>query len=394
MVKLQPSKLATWVRFPLPAPSFKSVRQNTMKKLAKLRTAAASFLLAPILSTSLLGSESAETCSLASDTLKVGLKARPAEGLLLFGDAVKLSPDCLDDLIKVAIAEINPDDAVLKQIVHIALNEYPEEATIIAEASMEARPKKAKVIREAFLSRPDPAVEQKKRQEELASIKSSSPIEQFLKDQKKQLAEVEEAENPEAEPKESEEELVDRKIEEAIAKIAAKIEGKPKIVPAPQIAMPEALVQEKTLSGRVGGGTEESEEEPAVASIHGKKISFSRKDKIQVIEPVGPVDESSLDKAAPLDENEEKIDIEDAPVILADEPLRLEPEIVETVEEIPESHQPVYHAPESNIASRMRKSRVYFIPPKGAPGSEATGSELLKQIVIRPMSVSSPKAKN
>ena len=69
-------------------------------------------------------------------------------------------------------------------MVHIVLNEYPEEATLIAESYIKAVPEKAHIVKAAFQSVPDPDAAQKDVEAELPSV-PQSPIEKFLQTRKK-----------------------------------------------------------------------------------------------------------------------------------------------------------------------------------------------------------------
>ncbi len=173
---------------------------------------------------------------MAGKSLEADLKRAPNNVLLIFGDAIKISPNCLRGLFRTAIKTARPDEGLLQQMIQIGLNEYPEEANAIAEVCMEEAPDKADTIKAAFVSAPKP-----KREGSNSGGTSMSPVDRFLQNQK---------------PIESAEKSVnydeaDRKIQEAIAKMTAKIEGKSAIIPTPKITLPNALVEEKITSGKL-----------------------------------------------------------------------------------------------------------------------------------------------
>ena len=185
------------------------------------------------------GTESAEACSLIVKSFQSDLLEHPADVLTLFGAAVKLSPDCLRELFQTAIRDARPDEKLLRRMIQTALREYPEEADTIAGACIEEAPEMAEGIKAAFISLPSSS-EAKKANATVAK-KNLSPVDRYLESQNGD-------ESTEVSPEYKTE---DKKIEEAVAKMAARFEGKSGIIPAPKIALPEALIEEKTVAGKV-----------------------------------------------------------------------------------------------------------------------------------------------
>lgn len=139
MVKLQPSKLATRVRFPLPAPSVPFV--SSMKTVPIIL-----FLLGG------LHFASAQSCRVDVITLKARISAQPEDVLPKLRDAIVLNPACLGELVEAAIAASDPSPDTLGQIIQLAVSEYPDHAAMIAESAVLAAPDQIEVIRNAFVA--------------------------------------------------------------------------------------------------------------------------------------------------------------------------------------------------------------------------------------------------
>lgn len=210
----------------------------------------ASCLLALALATTfpslLRASESATDCRTATETLQAGLEAQPENMLSLFVDALQTNPGCRRNLLITAMEFSNGRPQEMEKIIFVARQEFPGEQSMLAEAALSAAPDYAEVIRKAFMTGTD-------------EIRVA-------------LSEQEEPSIPGlvAMPPESQE--LDDDIREAIARMAAKVEGK---------HWPEQ---------DLGGGT----------------LTFRTPDDVRVSRKSYLADETSLENAIPIDTVDER----------------------------------------------------------------------------------------
>ncbi|MEX2581144.1 MAG: hypothetical protein WD342_18950 [Verrucomicrobiales bacterium] len=191
-------------------------------------------------------SESAADCESAAATLAAGIEARPDHALLLFEDALQTNPGCRRDLLIVAIETSNPDAGLLEQIIYVARSEFPDEATLLAEAALSVKPDLGDVIKNAFFA------DEEKMRDALAAASEtdSAPQKADWLEETRQ---------------------VDDEIREAIARMNARLGGKP---------WPEQELSEENFQ-------------------------FKKRDAIRA-SPGDAVDESSLANGTPVDRVDEK----------------------------------------------------------------------------------------
>lgn len=207
----------------------------------------AGFCLSASLCHPLCASESAPDCETAATTLSTGIKAEPSQLLLLFEDALQNNPGCRRDLFLTAINSSNPDADLLAQIIYVARNEFPDESSLFAEAALSEKPEFSDTIREAFMA--DDAAMHKALAEASESMEPAT--------NEKWLAETQE---------------MDEDIREAIARMNARIGGKP---------WPE---QE-------------------IAETH---FNFKKPDSVRTSGKASSIDESSLVQGDPVDQVDEQ----------------------------------------------------------------------------------------
>lgn len=118
---------------------------------------------------------------------------------MLYENALQTNPGCRRGLTMAAIEASNPDADMLTQMIYVARNVFPGEETALAEAVMISAPEFGDIIRQAFL-KPQGEI-----QSALAEMNDS----------------LESKELPAAAKK------MDEDIREAIARMSAKVEGRP-----------------------------------------------------------------------------------------------------------------------------------------------------------------------
>ena len=136
MVKRQPSKLATRVRFPLPAPGTrKKTPELLMSPILKLRIARAMSLCAILASTGGALADSKPQCDTIAKDVQASITKEPTKVLMIVEDALVINESCACEIVKTAIAASHANAAMVKQIVQTALAVAPKMAPIIMECS-------------------------------------------------------------------------------------------------------------------------------------------------------------------------------------------------------------------------------------------------------------------
>ncbi len=207
----------------------------------------AGFCLGASLAHPVFASESALDCETAVKTLAAGIDADPSQLLLLLEDSLQTNPGCRRDLFLTAIDSSNPDADLLAQIIYVARNEFPDESSLLAEAALMAKPEFGDTIKDAFLA-DDATMEN-------ALAEASEKMEGGLNE--KWLAETRE---------------MDEDIREAIARMNARIAGKP----WPEQELPD------------------------------EHFEFKKPDTIRTATATPRVDESSLVQGDPVDKTDEE----------------------------------------------------------------------------------------
>lgn len=190
-----------------------------------------------------LASEAALDCRSAVETFSAGIEAGAGDTLVLFLDALRTNPGCRRNLLIAAIDKSRRDPAMVEKLIFIARQEFPTEATLLAEAALYAAPEHRDLVRAAFFA-------------DEATMEAV-------------LAGPEEPELVEL-PREAQQ--LDENIREAIARMTAKVEGK--------------LWPEQKLSG--------------------KPLTFRHPDAVKVKEAGPFVDEASLLNGLPIDVEDER----------------------------------------------------------------------------------------
>ena len=143
MVKFQPSKLAMWVRFPLPAPDTRTVNNRKAVKMKAL------FCAHPVGALVFLGFASMaplatagapSTCDDISKDVREAVSKDPSKVLMIVEDALVINESCACEIIKAAITASNADAATVKQIVQTGLAVAPKMAAVIAECANAVAP--------------------------------------------------------------------------------------------------------------------------------------------------------------------------------------------------------------------------------------------------------------
>lgn len=129
MVKLQPSKLAMRVRFPLPARHFQT-NMNYRKFASNL-----TFL------TLVIGHASfAADCAALQKELEKAVRAHPQTVTDAVETAVRAKPSCASALVTAAITASEANSELVSRIVSAAVKAAPNEAVTIAESAISASP--------------------------------------------------------------------------------------------------------------------------------------------------------------------------------------------------------------------------------------------------------------
>ena len=139
MVKFQPSKLAMWVRFPLPAPQ-DSYITTRFSELAAMKT----FSLLPrtFCAISTLGAAilSAAPCDDISRDVTTAIEKEPGKVLMIVEDALVINEGCACEIIRAAILASKADPTQVNQIVQTAISVAPKMSGVIMDCATSASP--------------------------------------------------------------------------------------------------------------------------------------------------------------------------------------------------------------------------------------------------------------
>jgi hypothetical protein len=136
MVKLQPSKLATRVRFPLPALFFIQHNTQTPMKNATLPHLAVTALLA-LASTSALA-EAPPPCDKIAADVREAVAKEPSKVLLIVEDALVINESCACEIVTTAIVASSADASLAQQIVETAVAVAPKMTAVIQDCAANA----------------------------------------------------------------------------------------------------------------------------------------------------------------------------------------------------------------------------------------------------------------
>jgi len=286
-------------------------------------------------------SEAAVDCKSAIQTLAAGIEVHPGETVVLFQDALQTNPSCRRQLLTSAIEFTGADPELLKKLIFVARTEFPADDTLFAEAAMSAAPDLSLEIREAFMT-------------------DAAAMEKSLANGGVPVVDAEVAES----------QKMDEEIADAIARVAAKTEGKP---------WPEQRLAD----------------EP---------VRFRKPDEIRISKKHREADESSLANTVPTDSHDER-EIAPGEVKLDDsmkrsDDLRLDESKFISADRSA-STAPIeagtrHIAPAGPVGLPLRptlpRSSVYYIAP-AAENYRSTidyesGAEARPPLVIRPVQTS------
>ncbi len=192
-------------------------------------------------------SEAAGDPESAVRTLRDGIEAHPDQALVLFRDALQTNPQARAELLEAALILFRSDPVLPIRLLHAARLEFPEDDARFAETALLAAPERASDIRAAFLATPQ---EMEAARAAGATAAGELPLRE-----------------PPAESRE-----LDAEIREAIARVAAKTEGK---------AWPEQ-------------------------ALSGVPVRFKKPDEIRIPRLSRYVDESGLVNHLPVDREDEQ----------------------------------------------------------------------------------------
>lgn len=145
-------------------------------------------------------SESAVDSQAAVDTLIAGVEVHPNQAAVLFQDALQTNPDSKRELLVAALRLASGDVDLIRRLIFIARTEFPGEDNLFAEAALTTASESGADIRDAFLATPH----------EMQEALVSAPAD----------------EAPLRQPS-LESQRMDEDIRDAIARMTAKVEGKP-----------------------------------------------------------------------------------------------------------------------------------------------------------------------
>ena len=146
MVKLQPSKLVTWVRFPLPALLPEPKIRPAMKKLLfSLRNQ--TIHLASSLALLSMGQTFAgpSTCDDIAVDVRTAIAKDPGKTLMVVEDALVINETCACEIVKTAIDAAHADEGLIQQIVQTAIAVAPKMSAVITECAGVSAPAAAPV---------------------------------------------------------------------------------------------------------------------------------------------------------------------------------------------------------------------------------------------------------
>ncbi len=191
-------------------------------------------------------SEAAFDRETAVETLRAGIEAHPDQAVVLFRDALQTTPEARGQLLETALASLELDPVLLARLLYAARLEFPEDDALFAETAVAGLPERTMDIRAAFLATP---------QEMAAALSTDETA----------------AGAPLREPP-AESRKLDEEIRDAIARVAAKTEGKP---------WPEQ-------------------------ALSGSPVRFKKPDEIRIPRLSRYVDESGLVNHLPVDRQDER----------------------------------------------------------------------------------------
>lgn len=142
MVKFQPSTLAMWVRFPLPAlKKGDHSRYNTAMK-ASTHGSIAKFVAIAMITMTCLPSMAVgeDKCRDISNDVKAAVEKDPAKVLMVVEDALVINEGCAGEIVKAAITASKADTTQADQIVQTALSVAPKMAFEINDAALSLVP--------------------------------------------------------------------------------------------------------------------------------------------------------------------------------------------------------------------------------------------------------------
>jgi hypothetical protein len=201
-------------------------------------------------------SESAVNAQAAIDTLIAGVEVHPDQAAVLFQDALQTNPGSRRELLVAALHLAEGDVDLIRRLIFIARVEFPGDDNLFAEAALTASPERGADIRTAFLATPH----------EMQEVLASAPVD----------------EAPLRQPS-VESQKMDEDIRDAIARMTAKMEGKP---------WPEQRLSDESLT-------------------------FRKPDDLRISLRSRDVDESSLNNTFPRDLHDER-ELVPLPVYLDD----------------------------------------------------------------------------
>ncbi len=133
MVKLQPSKLAMRVRFPLPAPIADPV-------ILMIRLRFFFVFLSLLVWAGVVGAQNETRCSEAQRELEAVIREYPEKAAENLANHARRRPDCAGSLVESAIAASQASDELVAQMVKAAVGVSPTKAVVIAERAIASAP--------------------------------------------------------------------------------------------------------------------------------------------------------------------------------------------------------------------------------------------------------------
>lgn len=147
MVKFQPSTLAMWVRFPLPAPIKRLLHLHfikTMRALLSRPTQAWSAIL--LMAISLTSSASGNSCADITRDVTAAVTNDPSKVLMIVEDALVINESCAGDIVKAAILASKADASLANQIIQTAISVAPKMASVITDSATSVSPAAASAV--------------------------------------------------------------------------------------------------------------------------------------------------------------------------------------------------------------------------------------------------------
>lgn len=134
MVKFQPSTLAMWVRFPLPAPSCNPCPTPAMRILTALSFACLT------LTVPALQAQSGSACDDIARDVAAAIQKDPSKTLMIVEDALVINESCACEIVRAAIAAAQADSAMVNQIVQTGIAVAPKMSGVIMDCASAASP--------------------------------------------------------------------------------------------------------------------------------------------------------------------------------------------------------------------------------------------------------------